>query len=116
MKINFIDTVHPVLSERLTVAGHTCEDLSGLEGEELLRQLHDAEGLVIRGRIMLDAITLAHAPSLRFIARAGAGNETGCSAGGSCGREAVRLQLDSLSWLATTPSAGHQVRRLGSSC
>jgi len=75
MKINFIDTVHPVLSERLTVAGHTCEDLSGLEGEELLRQLHDAEGLVIRGRIMLDAITLAHAPSLRFIARAGAGME-----------------------------------------
>ncbi len=75
MKIAFIDTVHPVLSERLSIAGHTCEDLGGLEGEELLKQLHDAEGIVVRGRIMLDRATLDHAPKLRFIARAGAGME-----------------------------------------
>ncbi len=75
MRIVFIDSVHPVLSERLSVAGHTCEDASGLEGEELLGHLRDAEGIVIRGRIILDKGTLDRAPHLRFIARAGAGME-----------------------------------------
>lgn len=75
MKINFIDTLHPVLSTRLTVAGHTCEDLSERTGDDLLAQLLDSEGLIVRGRVMLDAHTLAYAPKLRFIARAGSGME-----------------------------------------
>jgi D-3-phosphoglycerate dehydrogenase len=75
MKINFIDSVHPVLSTRLTVAGHTCEDLSERKGKELLEQLHDSEGLVVRSRVMMDEKLLKHAPKLRFIARAGAGME-----------------------------------------
>jgi len=74
MKINFVDSVHPVLSTRLTVAGHTCEDLSEFIGEELFAQLHDSQGLVVRSRV-LDAATLAHAPKLKFIARCGAGME-----------------------------------------
>ena len=74
MKVNFIDSVHPVLSTRLTVAGHTCEDLSERTGEDLLAQLHDSEGLVVRSKV-LDAVTLAHAPDLKFIARCGAGME-----------------------------------------
>ena len=74
MKINFVDAVHPVLSTRLTVAGHTCEDLSERTGEELFAQLHDSQGLVVRSRV-LDAATLAHAPKLKFIARCGAGME-----------------------------------------
>lgn len=75
MKINFIDSVHPVLSTRLTVAGHTCEDLSEYRGEALLAQLHDSEGLVVRSRLVMDERVLEHAPGLRFIARAGAGME-----------------------------------------
>ena len=75
MKVLFIDGVHPVLSERLSMAGHVCEDASELEGELLLAQLHDAEGIVVRGRIVLDAGALDRAPKLRFIARAGAGLE-----------------------------------------
>ncbi|MBS1568774.1 MAG: phosphoglycerate dehydrogenase [Bacteroidetes bacterium] len=75
MKINFIDTVHPVLSTRLTVAGHTCEDLSEYSGDALLRQLHDSEGLVVRSRLMIDEAVLLRAPKLRFIARCGAGME-----------------------------------------
>ena len=75
MKVNFIDSVHPVLSTRLSVAGHTCEDLSERNGEDLLAQLHDSEGLVVRSRLMMDAGTLEHAPKLRFIARCGAGME-----------------------------------------
>ena len=75
MKVLFIDAVHPVLSERLSIAGHHCEDASELDGEELWAQLHDAEGIVVRGRIMFDRATLDRAPRLRFIARAGAGME-----------------------------------------
>ena len=75
MKIFFIDSVHPVLSERLTIAGHVCHDVSELEGETLLEHLKDAEGIVIRGRVLLDATTLSRMPDLRFIARAGAGME-----------------------------------------
>lgn len=75
MKVNFIDAVHPVLSTRLTAAGHTCEDLSEYSGTELLGQLHDAEGLVVRSRLMITGHVLQHAPRLRFIARAGAGME-----------------------------------------
>lgn len=75
MKINFVDRVHPVLSTRLTVAGHTCEDLSERSGEDLLTQLRDSEGLVVRSRLMIDAKVLERAPKLRFIARAGAGME-----------------------------------------
>lgn len=89
MKIVFIDSVHPVLSERLTMAGHVCEDASELEGEALLAQLHAAEGLVIRGRVMLDAKSLARAPELRFIARAGAGMENIDQE--ECARRGVRL-------------------------
>lgn len=75
MKINFIDQVHPVLSTRLTAAGHTCEDLSERSGSELLAQLWDSDGLVVRSRLMIDEHVLAKAPRLRFIARAGAGME-----------------------------------------
>lgn len=75
MKVNFIDRVHPVLSERLTVAGHVCEDLSERQGEELMAQLHDSEGLVVRSRLLIDAAVLRDAPKLRFVARAGAGME-----------------------------------------
>ncbi len=89
MKVHFIDSVHPVLSERLTIAGHTCEDVSELNGEALLAQLHDAEGLVIRGRVMLDAKTLDRAPDLRFIARAGAGMENIDQA--ECARRGIKL-------------------------
>ncbi len=89
MKVLFIDSVHPVLSERLSIAGHICEDVSELEGEALLGQLHDAEGLVIRGRVVLDAGTLDRIPDLRFIARAGAGMENIDQA--ACERRGVRL-------------------------
>lgn len=75
MKVNFIDSVHPVLSTRLSVAGHTCEDLSDRTGEDLLAQLRDSEGLIVRSRLMMDASSLRHAPKLRFIARCGAGME-----------------------------------------
>jgi D-3-phosphoglycerate dehydrogenase / 2-oxoglutarate reductase len=89
VKVLFIDSVHPVLSERLAMAGHTCEQVSELDGEALWEQLHDAEGIVIRGRVMLDAHALGRAPRLRFIARAGAGLENIDQ--GECARRNIRL-------------------------
>jgi D-3-phosphoglycerate dehydrogenase len=89
MRILFIDAVHPVLSERLAIAGHVCEDVSSLDGEELLVQLQGAEGIVIRGRIMLDKPKLDRATKLRFIARAGAGMENIDKA--ECERRGIRL-------------------------
>lgn len=88
MKINFVDTVHPVLSTRLTVSGHTCEDLSERTGDEYLAQLHDSEGLVVRSRL-LDAATLSRAPKLKFIARCGAGMENIDKA--CCAERGIRL-------------------------
>ncbi len=89
MKINFIDSVHAVLSTRLTVAGHTCEDLSDYTGDELLAQLHDSEGLIVRSRVMVDAELMKHAPKLRFVARCGAGMENIDRA--ACAKRGIRL-------------------------
>ena len=89
MRVLFIDSVHPVLSERLSIAGHTCRDVSELQGDELLAQLHDADGIIIRGRMMLDAQALERAPQVRFIARAGAGLENIDQA--ECARRGIRL-------------------------
>lgn len=75
MTVAFIDSVHPVLWERLTAAGHVCIDLSNIPAEGIAEQLAEAEGIVVRGRVLLDAPLLDRAPRLRFIARAGSGLE-----------------------------------------
>lgn len=75
MTIAFIDTVHPVLAERLTVAGHTCLDLSGDDLPTLKHKLREAGGIVVRGRVLLDRALLEGTRDLRFIARAGSGLE-----------------------------------------
>ncbi len=74
MRIGFIDTVHPILAQRLERAGHTCiamHSLSGNEQEALRRTLN---GIVVRSRRM-DADVIDRSPELRFIARVGAGLE-----------------------------------------
>lgn len=75
MRILFVDRVHPVLWERLSAAGHACKDLSGLDRPRLLGRLAEAEGLVVRSRLMVDTEVLDKAPRLQFIARAGSGME-----------------------------------------
>lgn len=76
MEVHFLETVHPVLAERLTAAGHTCVESYGVFREEILSgALATAEGLVVRSRFMVDAELLAALPALRFIARSGSGLE-----------------------------------------
>lgn len=75
MKVYFLDTVHPILEERLSKAGYTCVDLTALSKEQCQQQIHDAHGLVIRSRFPMNEDFLKHAPKLKFIARSGAGIE-----------------------------------------
>jgi D-3-phosphoglycerate dehydrogenase len=75
MNILFVDTVHPILSERLTEAGHVCIHSEKESDLEVFEKLKDCEGLVIRSRFPMDARRIQSSPNLKFIARSGAGME-----------------------------------------
>jgi D-3-phosphoglycerate dehydrogenase len=75
MKVLFLDTVHPILAERLSAAGMDCVDATGQPVGEALVAHGDAEGLVLRSKIRLDGATLERLPALKFICRSGAGLE-----------------------------------------
>lgn len=75
-KVYFLDTVHPVLAERLTTSGLiACVDAADWSFERCQESLADAFGIVIRSRFPMDEALLQHAPNLAFIARSGAGME-----------------------------------------
>jgi D-3-phosphoglycerate dehydrogenase len=74
-KILFVDTVHPMLEERLVGLGYHCEyDLTSSK-EEIETKLTRYFGLVIRSRFPIDEVFLNKASALKFIARSGAGLE-----------------------------------------
>jgi len=75
MKVYFLDTVHPILQERLQASGYTCLDFTQQSRENCEEAIRDAHGLVIRSRFPMDEGFLRHAPDLKFIARSGAGME-----------------------------------------
>jgi D-3-phosphoglycerate dehydrogenase len=75
MKIIFLDTVHPILEERLVYANHQCIQLIDSDVESTKNLISNAEGIVIRSRFPMDANLLDAAPDLKFIARSGAGME-----------------------------------------
>ena len=75
MKVVFLDTVHPIMEERLTKEGFVCIDATKSELEICHELVHDAEGIVIRSRFPMNADFLKHALKLEFIARSGAGME-----------------------------------------
>lgn len=75
-KVFFLDTVHPILSERLTQSGeYECIEAHDWTREQCESQLGDAYGLVIRSRFTMDESFLKFTPALQFIARSGAGME-----------------------------------------
>lgn len=76
MKVLFIDTVHPVLEERLTASGKfECIDASSWDFDKCCIEVKEAFGIVIRSRFTMDENFLKHAEKLQFIARSGAGME-----------------------------------------
>jgi D-3-phosphoglycerate dehydrogenase / 2-oxoglutarate reductase len=74
-KVIFIDTVHPVLQERLERAGFSCIDASKMDYRACAEIVTDAVGIVIRSRFRMDENFLKDAIKLEFIARSGAGME-----------------------------------------
>jgi D-3-phosphoglycerate dehydrogenase len=74
-KVLFIDTVHPILEERLNNRGFNCVDATKISREELNIHLKDTFGIVIRARFTLDKEFLERARNLKFIARSGSGLE-----------------------------------------
>ena len=74
-KVYFIDSVHPILEERLTLFGYDCIDLTKTPTKDLVSNILDARGLVIRSRITLSSEILSQTPDLQFIARSGSGLE-----------------------------------------
>jgi D-3-phosphoglycerate dehydrogenase / 2-oxoglutarate reductase len=75
MKVIFIDTVHPVLRERLEAKGIRCVMHTGTTQQELGQIIDHYDGIVIRSRIPLNKQFLSRASQLKFIARSGAGLE-----------------------------------------
>lgn len=71
----FIDSVHPILEEKLTQAGFLCQRHFKSNFEDLQNVLPQAYGLVIRSRFTIDETFLAFCPNLQFIARSGSGLE-----------------------------------------
>ncbi len=74
-KILFVDTVHPVLEERLIGLGYVCEHDLISSKEKIEEIIHQYFGLVIRSRFPIDEVFLNRAINLKFIARSGAGLE-----------------------------------------
>ncbi|MDB0011284.1 phosphoglycerate dehydrogenase [Crocinitomicaceae bacterium] len=75
MQILFLDEVHPILEDRLTLAGHQCIQAIEATIEETKRLVENVDGIVIRARFKLDKEILEYAQRLKFIARSGAGME-----------------------------------------
>lgn len=74
-KVYFIDSVHSVLNERLSIANYKCIDATKSNIEELKVILSDAYGIVLRSRLTLNHEILSFCPQLKFIARSGSGLE-----------------------------------------
>ena len=75
-KVYFLDTVHPILAERLSESGQfTCIFAEDWSLERCQTALKDADGIVIRSRFPMQEAFLQFAPNLSFIARSGAGME-----------------------------------------
>jgi len=75
MKILQLDKNHPLISDQLTANGFVVEEDHFSDYDEILKKIHNYEGIIIRSRIPLDENFLTKASHLKFIARVGAGME-----------------------------------------
>lgn len=75
MRVLFLDTVHPILEERLVAAGFTCEHDLASSYDAIVAKIETYDGIVIRSRIPMTEQLFAAGKNLKFIARSGAGLE-----------------------------------------
>ena len=75
-RVVFLDTVHPILFERLNAEGMSCSWEIDMGRDSIMNgALHDVHGIVLRSRLTLDSSLLDAMPQLKWIARSGAGLE-----------------------------------------
>ena len=75
MNVLFIDTVHPILRETLLQKNYSCTDGTKMTRSQILSEINNYHGVVIRSKFKIDEEFLKAATSLQFIARSGAGLE-----------------------------------------
>lgn len=75
MKILFIDSNHSLLHEILQKTGHICDLNYHWTKDEIISNIHNYDGIVIRSKIKITKEIIDKAVKLKFIARAGAGME-----------------------------------------
>ena len=74
-KVVFIDVVHNVLREKLAANQYLCLDATAQNKAQVLEQIKNAFGIVIRSKFTIDSDFLEEAVNLKFIARSGSGTE-----------------------------------------
>ena len=74
-KVLFLDSVHPVLFDRLKTDGYNCVHAEDENLEFIYNEASTVFGLVLRSRYFLGQEFLSHFNNLQFIARAGSGLE-----------------------------------------
>jgi D-3-phosphoglycerate dehydrogenase len=75
MNILHLDTNHSLLINQLNGLGFTNDEDYTSSKEEVLKKIHNYEGIVIRSRFSIDKAFLDKAINLKFIGRVGAGLE-----------------------------------------
>jgi len=74
-RILFLESVHPILAEKLTEIGFECEFNYKISYHELLDVISSYSGIVLRSRISFDEQLIQAGTNLEFIARSGSGLE-----------------------------------------
>ena len=74
-RILFLETVHPVLAEKLNALGFECEFNYSISYDDLLKSISEYHGIVLRSRITFDRQLIEAGTNLEFIARSGSGLE-----------------------------------------
>ena len=75
MRVLHLDSNHPLLLEQLNALGLVNETNYTVSKEELLKIIHEYDGIIIRSRLPIDSELLDAASKLKFIGRVGAGLE-----------------------------------------
>ncbi|PIB34451.1 phosphoglycerate dehydrogenase [Reichenbachiella sp. 5M10] len=72
-KILIIDEMHASIGERLTQIGYESDYLPQISRQEIIDAADEYIGMIVRSKTTIDQDLLSSKPSLKFIARAGAG-------------------------------------------
>lgn len=73
MKVLVTESLDPVGIERMRAEGFTVDEKLGLAPDELLREVEDADALIVRSQTKVTAPVIEAADRLKIIGRAGAG-------------------------------------------